>query len=46
MEAWLYADPETQWKAEHILLHRMRHYFFPSEPEKKKDSLNMRSLRS
>lgn len=45
-EGWLNGDPVTQWKAEHIPLHRMRRYFFQSDPEKRKNSLNVKSLRS
>lgn len=46
MEGWMYAQPETQWKAEHIPHHRMRCYFFQSEYEKRKNSLNVKSLRT
>lgn len=46
MEGWLHAAPATQWKAERVPLHRMKHYFFQSELEKRKSSWNVKSLRS
>lgn len=46
MEGWMYAEPVTQWTAGHIPHHRMRCFFFQSEDEKRKNSLNMESLRS
>lgn len=42
----LYADPVTRWKAARIPCHRMRRYFFQSEPEKRKNGLTAKSLRS
>lgn len=44
MGGGLDADPVTQWKEEP--LRRRRCYFFPSEPEKREDRPNVKSLRS